>query len=61
MPRKRIIIIPKGLRCKQCGSGDLRGAGKEWKVNPDGDNPPKIKIQKYKCAKCGYIFLDSGG
>lgn len=58
MARPRKIKIPEGLRCNECDSNDLIGAGKEWKRNPDGGVPRRIKVQKYRCKSCGKIMVD---
>jgi len=58
MPRMRKVKIPEGLECNECGSTDLVGVGKEWKRNPHGDAPPRIKVQKLRCKNCGKIMLD---
>lgn len=58
MARKRVIKIPEGLCCNECGSRDLIGAGKDWKRNPDGDIPPRIRAQKLRCRDCGKIMID---
>lgn len=55
---KRVIIIPKGLKCPECGSVDLTGRGKDWRLNPDGNNPPRVRIQLFRCKFCGKIFAD---
>lgn len=54
---RRRILIPEGLKCKECGSDILIGAGTDWHANPCGDNPPRVLAQKYKCKKCGLIFF----
>lgn len=60
MPRKRTVVIPEGLRCPECSSVDLRGAGKDWKGNKHGDNPPRVKVQRYLCKACGFLFRENG-
>ena len=54
---KRRIIIPEGVKCNECGSTDLRGAGREWKSNPN-KSASHIVVQKFRCKNCGKIFLD---
>jgi rubredoxin len=57
MARKK-IKIPEGVSCPDCGSKELIGRGTDWRNNPDGDNPPRIKIQLLRCKNCGLIFPD---
>lgn len=59
---RRKVVIPKGLKCPDCGNIDaniLIGAGHRWKTNPNNGNPPRIIVQQYKCNKCGKIFAES--
>jgi DNA-directed RNA polymerase subunit RPC12/RpoP len=53
---KRRIEIPKGLKCPECNSADLIGRGTDWRVNPKGDKPPRVRVQLYRCNCCGKIF-----
>lgn len=53
---KRTIEIPAKLKCPDCGSNNLTGHGKTWILNPNNENPPKIKVRLYQCQKCGKIF-----
>ncbi len=55
---RRKIEIPEGVECPRCGSTDLRGRGTDWRLNPRGDNPFKIKVQLLMCKDCGKIFDD---
>jgi len=55
---KRRIVIPEGVQCTECGSTDLIGRGTDWRVNPNGDNPPRVLVQMFRCKKCGKIFAD---
>lgn len=57
MARRR-IIIPEGTVCPDCGLSNLTGRGIDWKANPYGDNPPRIKVQMLRCKDCGKIFAD---
>ena len=57
MARRR-IVIPEGVVCLDCGSTNLTGRGTDWKANPHGDNPPRIKVQMLRCKDCGKIFAD---
>lgn len=57
MAKKRINIAV-GIVCPDCGSVDLRGAGREWRNNPNGDNPKRIQVQRLRCNKCGRPFTD---
>jgi len=56
--RKRVIIIPPNVKCTECGSKNLTGRGTDWRVNPYGDNPKRIKVPCYQCEDCGKIFVD---
>ena len=63
MTRKRMVVIPKGVVCRDCGGNDLRGSGvNEWRINPKwkpGSKLPKrVQLQRFKCKTCGNIFTD---
>jgi len=55
---KRRIMIPEGVCCPDCGSKNLTGRGTDWRVNPYGNNPPRIVVQLLRCKECGKIFAD---
>lgn len=55
---KRRIRIPEGTKCPACGSDDLIGHGTYWRINRNGDNPSKVKVQHLMCNKCGKFFAD---
>lgn len=57
MARRR-IVIPEGTVCPDCSSFNLTGRGTDWKSNPNGDNPPRIKVQMLRCKDCGKIFAN---
>lgn len=57
MPRRR-IVIPKGIKCTDCGSTNLIGRGTDWRNNPNGSKPPRILVQLFRCKDCGKIFAD---
>ena len=55
---KRRIKIPKGVKCNECGSTNLQGRGKDWRSNSNGNNPPRVLVQLFRCKNCGKIFPD---
>lgn len=55
---KRKIEVPEGLACSDCGSTDLTGRGTDWRKNPNGNEPPRIKVQLFRCKSCGKIIAD---
>lgn len=55
---RRRIEIPEGVKCTECGSTNLIGRGTDWRVNPHGNNPPRVIVQLYRCKSCGKIFAD---
>ena len=52
------VDIPEDVVCTDCGSNELRGAGEDFRKNPNGTNPKRYPVQRYKCKKCGLIFID---
>lgn len=55
---RRKIVINEGVKCPDCGSNNLVGQGTYWRVNRNGDNPHKVKVQNLRCNDCGRIFKD---
>jgi len=55
---KRRIVVPEGVRCTECGSTNLRGRGTDWRNNPNGNDPPRILVQLFRCNDCGKIIAD---
>ncbi len=55
---KRRIKIPDGVACPDCRSTDLTGRGTDWRLNLEGSNPPRVKVQLLRCKNCGKIFAD---
>jgi hypothetical protein len=60
MGRKRTIIIAPETKCPDCGEHkDLRGAGHGWRDNPDGDEPKRMRFQRFLCNVCGKSWLSN--
>lgn len=57
--KRQKVIIPPDVKCKECGSKNLCGTGKnEWRRNPFSEYPPRVQCQRYKCNDCGAVFVD---
>lgn len=49
------------IKCNECGSEDIKKAGRNtWRVI-DKDSHLRQRVQKFQCNVCGKIFVVEGG